>query len=114
MINDNNVILVHLSNKYMDMPHLSPNILPRITPALHPHYPRITSHYTSITPPLPPHHINTGVIPTSWLRYNVPSGITVIQWVTDFASRIKQLQDISQTSSTGGASILKVCIPFVY
>ena len=60
MINDNNVILVHLSNKYMDMPHLSPNILPRITPALHPHYTRITPalppHYTRIKPALHPHY----------------------------------------------------------
>ncbi|KAF4518251.1 hypothetical protein B566_EDAN010397 [Ephemera danica] len=37
-----------------------------------------------------------GILPPSWRRYTVPRGCTVIQWVTDFAQRIKQLQQVSQ------------------
>lgn len=37
--------------------------------------------------------------------------MTVIQWVTDFSERIKQLQQISQAAASGGAKELKV--PFV-
>lgn len=48
-----------------------------------------------------------GIIPKSWHRYTVPSGITVIQWITDFSERIKQLHSISQTSQQGGAAALK-------
>ena len=36
-----------------------------------------------------------GIIPNQWLAYTVPRGATVIQWVTDFAQRIRQLQEIS-------------------
>ena len=50
----------------------------------------------------------TGVIPESWLIYSVPTGITVIQWITDFAKRVKQLHNISEQTAIGGASSLKV------
>lgn len=48
-----------------------------------------------------------GIIPQTWRRYNVPQGITVIQWITDFSSRVKQLQTIVQTTQQGGAKELK-------
>ncbi|XP_012938795.1 cytoplasmic dynein 1 heavy chain 1 [Aplysia californica] len=48
-----------------------------------------------------------GIIPSSWRRYNVPAGLTVIQWITDFSMRIKQLQAISQATQSGGARELK-------
>ncbi|XP_052274955.1 cytoplasmic dynein 1 heavy chain 1-like isoform X3 [Dreissena polymorpha] len=47
-----------------------------------------------------------GMIPESWRRYTVPSGITVIQWITDFSQRIKQLQAVVQVAQ-GGAKELK-------
>lgn len=34
--------------------------------------------------------------------------MTVIQWVSDFSERIKQLQQISQAAASGGAKELKV------
>lgn len=34
--------------------------------------------------------------------------MTVIQWVSDFSERIKQLQQISQGAASGGAKELKV------
>jgi len=48
-----------------------------------------------------------GVIPTSWRRYTVPSGLTVIQWITDFSERIKQLQQASTACQQGGVQELK-------
>uniref|UniRef100_A0A8C3ASK7 Cytoplasmic dynein 1 heavy chain 1 n=1 Tax=Cyclopterus lumpus TaxID=8103 RepID=A0A8C3ASK7_CYCLU len=54
-----------------------------------------------------------GILPNGWCRYTVPAAMTVIQWVADFSERIKQLQQISQGSASGGAKELKnihVCI----
>ncbi|KAL3873221.1 hypothetical protein ACJMK2_036362 [Sinanodonta woodiana] len=48
-----------------------------------------------------------GIIPRSWRCYTVPAGITVIQWITDFSLRVKQLQTIVQTTQQGGAKDLK-------
>jgi len=48
-----------------------------------------------------------GIIPISWCRYTVPQGVTVMQWITDFAERVVQLQAISQATTTGGAKELK-------
>ncbi|XP_033735277.1 cytoplasmic dynein 1 heavy chain 1-like isoform X2 [Pecten maximus] len=48
-----------------------------------------------------------GIIPQSWHRYTIPSGITVIQWITDFSLRVKQLQNIVVTTQQGGAKELK-------
>jgi len=51
---------------------------------------------------------NLGIIPKSWNRYTVPVGLTVIQWVMDFAERIKQLQKISEKVQESGIAVLKV------
>uniref|UniRef100_A0A8C0WNI1 Dynein heavy chain, cytosolic n=1 Tax=Castor canadensis TaxID=51338 RepID=A0A8C0WNI1_CASCN len=48
-----------------------------------------------------------GILPRSWSHYTVPAGMTVIQWVSDFSERIKQLQNISQAAASGGAKELK-------
>ncbi|CAB3376335.1 Hypothetical predicted protein [Cloeon dipterum] len=48
-----------------------------------------------------------GILPPGWRRYTVPRGCTVIQWITDFAQRIKQLQEVSQLVSQRGAKELK-------
>ncbi len=50
----------------------------------------------------------SGIIPVAWRRYTIPAGLTVIQWITDFSARVKQLQEISEASQSGGASALKV------
>lgn len=50
----------------------------------------------------------TGILPRSWSHYTVPAGMTVIQWVSDFSERIKQLQNISLAAASGGAKELKV------
>ena len=47
----------------------------------------------------------TGMIPQAWRRYTIPAGLTVIQWITDFSLRIKQLQRIAEAH---GPSALKV------
>nr|8FD6_A Chain A, Cytoplasmic dynein 1 heavy chain 1,Serine--tRNA ligase [synthetic construct]8FDT_A Chain A, Cytoplasmic dynein 1 heavy chain 1,Serine--tRNA ligase [synthetic construct]8FDU_A Chain A, Cytoplasmic dynein 1 heavy chain 1,Serine--tRNA ligase [synthetic construct] len=54
-----------------------------------------------------------GILPRSWSHYTVPAGMTVIQWVSDFSERIKQLQNISLAAASGGAKELKnihVCL----
>ncbi|VDP72907.1 unnamed protein product [Echinostoma caproni] len=48
-----------------------------------------------------------GIIPTDWRRYTVPKGTTVIQWITDFAMRIKQLITVSQAAGSGGIAALQ-------
>lgn len=48
-----------------------------------------------------------GIIPVNWHRYTVPKGCTVIQWITDFSQRVKQLQQVSQLVSTAGAKELQ-------
>lgn len=53
-------------------------------------------------------HSPAGIIPQTWRRYTVPQGITVIQWITDFSKRVKQLQKIVQATTQGGAKELKV------
>ena len=49
-----------------------------------------------------------GIIPDQWKAYTVPRGATVIQWITDFSQRVKQLQEISQQVAQFGAGELKV------
>jgi len=49
-----------------------------------------------------------GKLPVGWRRYTVPSGCTVIQWVSDFSQRVKQLQQVSQLVSQRGANQIKV------
>ncbi|EUB63753.1 Cytoplasmic dynein 1 heavy chain [Echinococcus granulosus] len=42
-----------------------------------------------------------GLIPASWRRYyTIPSTLTVIQWINDFAARIRQLIEISEAASS--------------
>lgn len=48
-----------------------------------------------------------GIIPKGWKRYTVPAGCTVIQWITDFSNRVKQLQKVSQLVSQAGAKELQ-------
>uniref|UniRef100_A0A146KZ76 Dynein heavy chain, cytoplasmic n=1 Tax=Lygus hesperus TaxID=30085 RepID=A0A146KZ76_LYGHE len=48
-----------------------------------------------------------GILPASWRRYTVPRGCTVIQWVTDFSQRVKQLDQISQLACSRGPSEIK-------
>lgn len=48
-----------------------------------------------------------GIIPKGWRKYTVPTGCTVIQWVTDFSNRVKQLQKVSQLVSQAGAKELQ-------
>ncbi|XP_050702243.1 dynein heavy chain, cytoplasmic-like isoform X2 [Eriocheir sinensis] len=48
-----------------------------------------------------------GIIPDQWQAYTVPRGATVIQWITDFSQRVKQLQEISQQVAQFGAGELK-------
>ncbi|KAK6637160.1 Dynein heavy chain, cytoplasmic [Polyplax serrata] len=49
-----------------------------------------------------------GILPSHWRRYTVPRGCTVIQWITDFSQRVKQLQEVSKLVSTKGAKELKL------
>ena len=48
-----------------------------------------------------------GILPASWRRYTIARGTTVIQWITDFSMRVKQLQQVSQLVSQGGARELQ-------
>lgn len=53
-----------------------------------------------------------GMIPKGWRRYTVPAGCTVIQWITDFSTRIQQLQKVSKLVSQAGAKELQVMFFF--
>lgn len=57
-----------------------------------------------------------GIIPSSWRRYTVPRGCTVIQWITDFSERIKQLQQVSQLVCRGAQQIKvrKFMVPTIF
>ncbi|XP_026482181.1 dynein heavy chain, cytoplasmic isoform X8 [Ctenocephalides felis] len=48
-----------------------------------------------------------GMLPAGWRRYTVPRGCTVIQWVTDFGQRVRQLQKVSELVSQSGAKSLQ-------
>lgn len=48
-----------------------------------------------------------GILPRSWRRYTIPVGTTVIQWITDFSLRVKQLQQVSSQVAQGGARELQ-------
>lgn len=48
-----------------------------------------------------------GILPVGWRRYTVPTGCTVIQWVTDFSHRVIQLQKVSVLVSQAGAKELQ-------
>nr|XP_024214265.1 dynein heavy chain, cytoplasmic isoform X3 [Halyomorpha halys] len=48
-----------------------------------------------------------GILPSGWRRYTVPRGCTVIQWITDFSNRVKQLDTISLLASQRGPSEIK-------
>nr|CAB3240292.1 cytoplasmic dynein 1 heavy chain 1 [Phallusia mammillata] len=52
--------------------------------------------------------LNRGMLPNSWNRYKVPAGWTVIQWITDFSERIKQLQRVTAASGSKGLKNLSV------
>ncbi len=60
--------------------------------------------------PTPTNYLSThtGIIPGSWRRYTVPASLTVLQWVTDFSERIKQLSDVSKQAGSQGSKIFKV------
>jgi len=49
-----------------------------------------------------------GLIPAHWKKYLVPGESTVIQWVTDFSDRVKQLQKVSNTCISSGPTGLRV------
>lgn len=51
--------------------------------------------------------LTKGMIPSSRVRYKVPTSCSVAAWVTDFSSRVKQLSDVSRAVGGGGASQLK-------
>jgi dynein heavy chain 1 len=51
--------------------------------------------------------LTKSMIPGDWKMYTIPIGCTVIQWVTDFSDRVKQMQKISSACTSGGASVLK-------
>ncbi|CAH8501365.1 unnamed protein product [Schistosoma guineensis] len=49
--------------------------------------------------------LTKGIIPKDWRRYTFPEGLTVIQWINDFVSRLRQLLLVTETSSNGVAGL---------
>lgn len=45
-------------------------------------------------------YLAKGMIPNHWKRYKTPDACTVIQWITDFADRIKQMAKIASSSTS--------------
>ncbi|XP_027203133.2 dynein heavy chain, cytoplasmic isoform X1 [Dermatophagoides pteronyssinus] len=52
-----------------------------------------TNYHREIT-----EYLAKGMIPNHWKRYRTPESFTIIQWITDFADRIKQMQQIQSSS----------------
>ena len=51
--------------------------------------------------------LTRGIIPRTWLRYKIPVNTTVNQWINDFCQRVKQLDEISRSVSSNGATVLR-------
>merc|ERR1740122_775785 len=52
--------------------------------------------------------LTRGIIPKSWkVDYKIPRDTTVNQWINDFCQRARQLDEISRTVSSNGASLLR-------
>ncbi|CAH8838540.1 unnamed protein product [Trichobilharzia szidati] len=51
--------------------------------------------------------LTKGIIPKDWRRYAFPEGLTVIQWINDFVTRLKQLLQLSESASSSGAASLR-------
>jgi len=51
--------------------------------------------------------LTRGIIPKTWCRYKIPLNTTVNQWIGDFCSRVKQLDEISRSVTAHGASVLR-------
>ena len=51
--------------------------------------------------------LNRGIIPKSWVLYKIPVNTTVNQWIQDFCTRVKQLEEISRSVTNGGAGALR-------
>uniref|UniRef100_A0A183DU98 Dynein_C domain-containing protein n=1 Tax=Gongylonema pulchrum TaxID=637853 RepID=A0A183DU98_9BILA len=43
--------------------------------------------------------LNKGLVPTDWLRYTVPKGVTVMTWIHDFIERVRQLIRLAASPS---------------
>merc|ERR1719242_351382 len=52
--------------------------------------------------------LTRGIIPKTWtMGYKIPMNTTVSQWINDFCQRARQLDKISTTVSSNGASALR-------
>lgn len=52
-----------------------------------------TNYHREIT-----EYLAKGMVPNHWKCYKTPDSFTAMQWITDFADRIKQMQQISSSS----------------
>ncbi|MFH4973695.1 hypothetical protein AB6A40_000404 [Gnathostoma spinigerum] len=43
--------------------------------------------------------LNKGQVPSDWVRYTVPKGVTVMGWIQDFAKRVNQLTKFAASNS---------------
>ena len=52
--------------------------------------------------------LTRGIVPNSWRRYVLPPNLTVIQWMHDFAARVKQFAGIRESVHQRGIGTLRV------
>ncbi|PAA89834.1 hypothetical protein BOX15_Mlig025375g2 [Macrostomum lignano] len=52
--------------------------------------------------------LQKSLIPAGWKKYTVPAGLTAIQWVADFAERVRQMARISDLVAKGGIESLRL------
>ncbi len=52
----------------------------------------------------------SGIVPESWVRYKIPEGVTVMQWLQDFGARVEQLQTVVDVVLKEQAKGLKVVL----
>ncbi|KAJ3290947.1 hypothetical protein HK104_006430 [Borealophlyctis nickersoniae] len=49
--------------------------------------------------------LTKGMVPQHWIRYKVPKGLSLNQWISDFNKRLEQLSEISKLSNYDGFNI---------
>eukprot|EP00116_Pleurobrachia_bachei_P007938 sb/3468200/ len=54
--------------------------------------------------------LQKGIVPKSWLRYTVPSGVTINPWVIDFSERIRQILRIVEAAQKGATALKELTV----
>lgn len=57
-------------------------------------------------------NLSKGITPSTWKKYRVPPRISAMQWMSDFVTRLKQLDKLATLTTNEGVRSLRVRIFF--